>query len=832
MITIDEARDSFAQFQKEFQKYLDIDLGESDTRSKVIDSLLMSVLGWSETDIVREENTKAGYFDYKVSIPGFAFLIEAKRKQREFSIPTNHKKSSIKSLYKENGEVINQIRGYCVEAGVQYGIVTNGRQFICLKLINIDNKSWLDNQCLLFNGFDDIDNRFMQFYDNLSKPGIISSGGFKYDVLGNVSESNTVISTLLAREKELIRNLLSSRIAPIINRIFGEMFTEEQEDDTEFIRQCFVQNEEIIKNREEIERLFADRAPQVSSVVPAVNTASLNKQIADEIRFDNISIKNLVPPNPIIIIGSKGAGKTTFINHLFRHHLSEDDIKDHLPIYLDLRKFFDKHDHFRANKVAKEIVEILYEGYSGLELHSLGVLIRVYLQQIKRNDESIWAHDKEHNPDTYNERLSDFVEKAQNDSMDHLEHLNKYLIRERRLRLIVIIDNADQFDQPIQSEVFIFAHSLARKAFCGTVVSLREGYYYKWRNSPPFDAYESNVYHVTAPRYSEVLQRRIDYTLERIDVARNALVSEGPGSKSEITNQEIIEFLSGLRNSLFSESNSSIIDFLNYTTYPNIREGLKTFKLFLTSGYTNTPDYIVRERFRIEGQSSPQVIPVHEFVRSIGLQNRLYYSSEVSILHNFFIPPIDSDDHFIKLYIIEDLANLLDKKGPSGKYVLAKDLIDKFSSFGYRLNVINASLFDLVKLGMLDTDEQITDIDWKALPKDCNMAVTSKGYFYFKSLVNRFYYLDLVLQDTPIFDKHSFDEIKNGFPLANEKGKRFLYDRIETARRFLAYLALMEKKQPRQLISAYGSLSEYLNKGFDADVSRIEANVDPQELKK
>src|SRR5690606_908810 len=119
---------------------------------------------------------------------------------------------------------------------------------------------------------------------------------------------------------------------------------------------------------------------------------------------------------------------------------------------------------------------------------------------------------------------------------------------------------------------------------CGTVISLREGYYYKWRLSPPFDAYESNVYHVTAPKYAEVLQKRIDFTLEKITLERNTIGEAGPGSKMEITNQSVIEFLSGLKNSLFSEHNSSLLDFLSYTTYPNIREGLKIFKQFLTSG--------------------------------------------------------------------------------------------------------------------------------------------------------------------------------------------------------------------------------------------------------
>src|SRR5688500_14839416 len=111
MTNIDEAKHNFQAFTNEIDKYIREDLSESDTRSKVIDSLVIKVLGWTEENIKREEYSVAGYYDYKISIPGLSFIIEAKRQFKELSIPTNHKKASIKSLYSENREIIDQIRG-------------------------------------------------------------------------------------------------------------------------------------------------------------------------------------------------------------------------------------------------------------------------------------------------------------------------------------------------------------------------------------------------------------------------------------------------------------------------------------------------------------------------------------------------------------------------------------------------------------------------------------------------------------------------------------------------------------------------------------------------
>jgi GTPase SAR1 family protein len=823
MKQIDEAKCSYDSFIKEYEQYASIDMSESDTRSKVIDKLLLDVLGWSESDILREGHVDSGYYDYQISLPGLYFIVEAKRQFKDLTIPTKHKKASVNSLYKENKDVIDQIRSYAIDSGIPYGIITNGKQFIFIKAFNTDGKPWKNNQCLLFNGFEDIEDRFIEFYDNLSKYSIISNGGFKYDLQVDSFEAKTILSTLIDRDKELIRNQLSAKIAPLIDRVFGEIFLEEKDDDLDFIQKCFVENKETKKNRDEIERLFADKAPELANVSRAVNTESIKQQISEELNLDNINIRNLVPPKPIIIVGSKGAGKTTFINHLFKYKISPEEIKNHLTIYLDLRKFFNKETFFEPNKVAKEILEGLYEKYTDLELHSLKVLKRIYHKEIKWNDESIWIFDKENDPNSYNKSLSNFLSESQNNYTQHLEKLSLYLIRERRKRLIVIVDNADQFDSKIQEQVFIFAHSLAKTAFCGSVISLREGYYYKWRFSPPFDAYESNVYHITAPKYSEVLQKRIDFALEKISLNGTTRGVEN-GYKVEIQNQSVIEFLSGLRNSLFSIKNTELIDYLNRTTYPNIREGLSIFKHYLTSGHTNVAEHVLRERFRTT-ENGGQVIPIHEFVKSIALHNKLYFNSDISVIHNLFIPPLDSNDHFLKMYILKDLYDTLEKNGVSGKFISSKVTIEKFVSLGYRLNIVLASLSELLKLNLIDTEDTLTDIEWITLPSEFNISISMKGHYYYSELCGRFHYLDLTVQDSPIFDIDAFNDLKASFPTSDESGKRSLNLRALTVKKFIEYLKVEEQKQSSQVKAVYGLMTDHLNSIIGNDLNRIEKNT-------
>lgn len=117
-LSVDEAFENFTSIKSEIDKFIQEDINESDTRSKLIDSVLFKILGWNESDVSREGKVDSGYFDYKVSISGFHFIIEAKRNFKDFIIPKNHKSLKIKSFLKENEDVITQIRNYAGDFGV------------------------------------------------------------------------------------------------------------------------------------------------------------------------------------------------------------------------------------------------------------------------------------------------------------------------------------------------------------------------------------------------------------------------------------------------------------------------------------------------------------------------------------------------------------------------------------------------------------------------------------------------------------------------------------------------------------------------------------------
>lgn len=824
MSDIDRLNDQFQEFKLRYEEFKNQDISESDTRSKILDFLMVKILGWEESNISREGHSDAGYFDYKISIPGFHFICEAKKNFEEFILPIKHNYVTLGTLQKQNGDVISQIRNYLLEEGMQYGVITNGHQFIISRFINSDGTSWKTNKAILFKSIEDIENRLIDFYNTLSCRAVTENTGFKLEE-GLKFGGKTIYSTISNPDKELIRNSLSSNLTPLLDSIFGEIFTSDFGTDEELVKECFVSNEEIKKNRSEIEQLFLDLPPSIEEVVPARNTKSILTQIESQLSQDNISIKEPLPPSPIIIIGSKGAGKTTFINYLFRNSLSENVRSSHPVVYLDIRKFTAqdlKHNHI---KIYSEIFNKLYDEYQELNLHARKVLIRIYIKEIKRNDEGVWEH-LDRDSIEYEKTLSEFLTEKIRDLEDHFIKLSEYLIRERRIRLCIIFDNADQLDVETQKEAFLFSQSINSKAKCGVILALREGYYYRWRNKPPFDAYYSHVYHITAPPYGEILQKRIDFALKEVQQTGKVRGSIDlfSGANIEVSKQSIVDFLNSTKRTLFNQINSSMLDFLSQTTYPNIREGLRLFKRFLISGHTQVEQYVVRQNV---DPNSPIPIPIHEFVKAIALDNKLVYSSETSVVNNIFKPVQGNTNHFTKFKILKYLSNYSKNSSGGENFILVDKILDDFCLSGHKRNILIGELNELLAYGLIESQEMISDTSESSSIKDKDsLTITLKGYYYVNELVNRFHYLELIAQDTPVFNKEAFENLSSNFVEADDRGHRRLDFRKDFVMAFYDYLVKVEAMETVDGDSIIkGVMKSIMNNGLGRDIKKIELKI-------
>lgn len=818
MTQIDKSYKNFKEKLDFLIKYNFSDISESDTRSKVIDIIFKDVLNWTEDDIERERYVKVGYYDYEISTSTFRFVIEAKKSLVEFKLPEKGRVFKLKTLYKSNKDVFDQIRSYLFQRSLLYGIITNGRQFIIAKFVNTDGSEWEENDAIIFQNLDSVDSNFIQFYELLSRESVSTLGRIKS--FSDSINGKTLVKTnnLKRKDEELVRNKESQELIPVITNVFEEIYSLDTLDNEKILEKCYIKNEDVKKYNSELGFIFSDLPPSFDSRInPVQNTNKTQELLKGEI---SNSYNRL--PDPIIIIGGKGAGKTTFIKY-FLEVVLDKETKKHRPLlYLDFRN--ETESTVKDTKaIYNKLLIQLYENYPNLNLSNFKVLKLIYKNEIEHQQKSFWQHIKDE--DSLEIKKSELIERISQDSINHLHKISSYLVQKCNKRLCIVIDNADQLEDFIQKEVFILAHSLHRNIKATILLSLREGYFYKFKNKPPFDAYHSTIFHITAPPYREVLKRRINYVLENyrfptVNVRRNNI-------SFELTQGSLSQLFSNLYKALFEQANSEILSFLEETAYPNIRGGLEKFKYFLLSGHTKTNIYMSFDYGIVGGNNS---IPIWEFVKSVALESNYYYQTESSSLFNIFYPSQSNKNHFTKIRILDYIIQSNEGLSKRNNFIDTRQIIDVFIKAGYTSDVILEELNILYQAGLIFTNNFAGDIeDIVKIDEEHEIGITQSGVFYNRKLLTKFFYYDLILQDTPIYDEESFIIMSTLFPECDNLGNRDLYKRKETLKKFIDYLSSQElidhsRKEINYNIHSldFKIINTALESGLNQDIERIE----------
>ncbi|MDC9722504.1 MAG: P-loop NTPase fold protein [Urechidicola sp.] len=815
-MNINASLDEFKRFKKEFNELSEEPISESDTRSKILDKIFINVLGWEESHIRREGYLKeTGYYDYIISSGIFAFVVEAKKTFVEFALPSNKikfLKTKILLTNATNEKIINQVRSYLIEKGLLFGVISNGKQFIISQFINTNGSNWRENNAIIFNGFEDLENRFIEFYELLSYEYIVNSGKIVIKEKKEFEKRLIQKATLRRKREKLIRNDLSDKLMAIIDVIFREInYT--QELDEKSLNDCYVFNDDVEKHHSEMNLMFLDSPPKFDERISKVrNTVNTQRAIEKTMLKENVNL-----PNPIVLIGGKGVGKTSFIKYFTKISLNERTKKKIPIVYIDFIKYNSIDLIKDTSYMFQQILNKLYEDHPSLNLENYKILKRIYKKEIKqKTEDGIWSIYNQ-KPERIEEKINEFITEKLKQPINHLVSISEYLINPSHKRLCIIFDNADQLDFKTQREAFLLSQSIHKRLKCIIMISLREGYYFQWKDKPPFDAFQPNIFHITAPSYREVLRKRVKYVLDNFDF------KETKGNLNNIhfvfSDKSQVSFFRNLYRTIFGNQNSQILSFLEQTSYPNIRLGLDKFNSFLVSGHTKVESYMTTDYYKI---------PIWEFVKSVALESGYYYLSRKNKLFNLFLPSKNNQNHFTKLRILHYLKNEVELTSYTEHYVPTKKLLSDFSSCGYNIELVVEELNELLNYGLINSESYISDTKYLNIDiKEFQISITQSGVYYCSTVVSQFYYYDLVFQDTPIYDEDSYNSICKYFVTPEVDGFRPLDKRISCVEEFIKYLRKEEMQHnsyPSEIENkalTMSVLDEVMNNGLTRNLKRL-----------
>ena len=793
----DLALDSLRAIIKEFKTFVDGrgTVSEADTRVKLIDKVLVQVCGWPEDAIAREEHVDSGFIDYSLSIQTRRYVaVEAKKEGVAFTFPETSartlKLSGSLATDKAIKQAVDQVRGYCDDAGIRYAIASNGYAWIVFRAIR-EEIPWRDGNARIFPSLEHIESNFTDFWNLLSFDAI--QRGSLDEAFGPSTriprKLYRVVDRLYNADLPLQRNRLHAQLHPLIEAIFEDIAIQ---DPVEILQSCYVHAESLRIVAQDLNTVIVDAIPVF---LKQQGTEPLHQESDDAGRFGTAVAQ--APTGRAgqlyLILGGIGSGKTTFIKR-YQRTVGKKVLETRgLWFHLDFLEA--PVDPSSLEKFAWQgILSQLRSRYIDANMETRRNIKKTFADKIQVVAQTAGLFRLQ--AGAFDREISPYLLKWQEDVEEYVPRLLQIAKSDRGLNAILFIDNVDQLSPAYQAQVFVLAERMTRIVGSITVLALREESYYTASIQKTLTAYTSRKFHIASPHFRSLIANRIRFALRILEQ------SEGPidyvlPSGIQIDRIAIADFLRIIETSIFEQSRN-IARFIEALCFGNMREALDMFTMFMTSGATD-----VDKMLTIYRRAGAYYVAFHEFVKSIMLSERRYYRDQASVILNVFDCGSERNaSHFTCLRIIRALSFRRGEWNREGQgFVEISQLLSMSEDvFDNREDVLR-SLNRLVAKQLIEANTKSTE----SISGASHVRVTSAAWYYSSYLVKSFAYLDLVLQDTPLDDaqveqtlRAYVQQVDNLSDREDQKLDR-MFVRFSRVRSFLDYLWKEEQREQKQL---------------------------------
>jgi hypothetical protein len=485
---------------------------ESDVRMKLIDRIFVDILGWPFANVQLEESQESGRSDYRLLVDGRGrLMVETKREGRDLGI----NESNSARFFKLNGAVFNteaskqairQLIGYCAEEGIDLACATNGRQWFVFRASRQDGIKVREGSAFVFGSLESVREKFQVFYDLLSYQAVCE---YRYRAMFHEAEGNPVRGRAFrkpVRPPESRVFLEPDKLSRDIDRIMLSFFQDlSGKDDTEARRACFVTTSESDAAEHNLSRI----SEELRDRVQALGTADPS-EITEVIK----RAKEMQRHEMILLVGTKGSGKSTFVDRFFNDVLTSNIAKDCVIIRIDLSP-----SGGDASKVVDWLDQHVLEATELAAFQGRDSTTPEYedLQGMFYGEYSRWKNGP-HKP-LYERDKGAFKEKFG----EHVEEIRKSKPRDYILGLLhqiagswkrvpcIIFDNADHFDVPFQEAVFNYANSIYSRSICLLILPITDTTSWQLPKQGPLQSFHSESFYLPTPQTEHVLRKRIEF---------------------------------------------------------------------------------------------------------------------------------------------------------------------------------------------------------------------------------------------------------------------------------------------------------------------------------
>jgi len=447
---------SLAQKVKE-SSYWNSVISEEDVRMKIINPIFTDILGWPMQDILCESTAGKQYIDYCCKLKGLnRLIIEAKKTARDLGINEDH----AARFFQLKGAVfhteaaregIDQAIRYCGLKSVDLACLTNGHQWAVFRGRGNEGTDTLENLACVFGGLDAVTTKFKDFYELLSYEAV---EGNTYRAVfrqaeGQPLRQKTIKSIPISPDsREMLKaDKLHTDLEKIMHAFFRDL---DPAQDAEARRACFVTTSESDAAEKGLERISEELRDKVQKLDTAQST-----ELTEIIQ----RVKEMQRNELVLLVGTKGAGKTTFIDRFFDDILPRKIMEDCVVVRLDLSHSDGRSDQMRT--WLNEHFLIALEKAAFLNGHpTYDEIVGMCMGEYKRWSEGHKKHLYETDKLRFKDQFGEHIEKyfRQDRPHEYIIHLLFHIVKNHKKIPCIIFDNADHFDVTFQETVFNYAH--------------------------------------------------------------------------------------------------------------------------------------------------------------------------------------------------------------------------------------------------------------------------------------------------------------------------------------------------------------------------------------
>ncbi|WP_441254491.1 hypothetical protein [Aeromonas sp. A600620] len=736
-----------AEILKAYQTLSLSDANESATRLKVIDRVLREILGWLDEDISPEEHVtedgNTSYSDYILRTANTAIVVEAKKVGASFTATAGQRRVKLSNqfLQSELGHAIIQARDYARKFGIDYAVATNGAIWAIFPAQRHDQVKFNDSTAQVFWSLQDaLHESYQEFYDLLSRSSVIS-GSLEAILLGRVGnqiENRKLGNFFSTNARGTRHNPMFPLIENEVKAAFSDSITSL---DSNSFERCYVATPETLKFDRKIRMNVTRREPVVGGAVLRAMKKTDTQIIIDKFKKHGKkqSAPNITKPLAILLLGTVGAGKTTFLHYMRKVRINEifDNPNDKSPPHWLHLDFLSSPSNISASEfIYNSLLEYIN---SNSMLKNRNFVRDAYATEIEalRAGPLAFASDDKAN-DLISEALMSDYQKV----TPYVDKILKYATK--LSPFFLIIDNVDQIENDdAQSKLFTESLAIARHLALNLVLCLRQSTFARHRNSPAIDAFDFETVQIDPPRISTVLSKRFALVKHLSQGKRGEFIAEN-GAKVKLDDiSQIVDLLQG------SVLGTEIGNRIEVLATEDVRLALRMTREFLERGYTNPG-----RALDLYQRTGKYLLPKHEAFRAIMLGTHMVYNEDSSSIANPFDARLSVNQmQLLRLYLLSAIVAYASES--NFRQIDGSIISECMKKIGIGDGFTKQVLFDLCKKRFIFTANH-------GEPTIASSFVPSRlGGYIVRELICNFTFIENVMFDTYISDTKTWQNLRN-----------------------------------------------------------------------